>query len=235
MKNQAYEKKVSFKDASRARPVVHVPKDLSDNMYTRNMNVTNNVESNITNTNEKQKSATVTSASKPSVADKLKGKVADAMVRQSTEANNNQNLDTKAAENEEYVYRGPKNNTGIFKNSLVLQDLTGFVAEPEKHPGDKTAHETFEAGTQTIIYEDSKVLDVVGQTERLAEYDTEMELNDKSRADSAIDLAKREAERKNSAEREALERENAEAEAKLEALRQHNKHVTNQINQQITI
>ena len=81
MKNQAYEKKVSFKDASRARPVVHVPKDLSDNMYTWNMNVTNNVESNITNTNEKQKSATVTSASKPTVADKLKGKVADAMVR----------------------------------------------------------------------------------------------------------------------------------------------------------
>ena len=80
-------------------------------------------------------------------------------------------------------------------------------------------HETFEAGTQTIIYEDSKVLDVVGQTERLADYDTEMELNDKSRADSAIDQARREAERKNSAEREALERENAEAEKKLEALR----------------
>ena len=46
-----------------------------------------------------------------------------------------------------------------------------------------------------------------------------MELNDKSRADSAIDQARREAERKNSAEREALERENAEAEKKLEALR----------------
>ena len=46
-----------------------------------------------------------------------------------------------------------------------------------------------------------------------------MELNDKSRNDSAIDLAKKEAERKNSAERDALERENAEAEAKLEALR----------------
>ena len=71
-------------------------------------------------------------------------------------------MDTKAAENDEYVYRGPKNNTGIFKNSLVLQDLTGFVTEPEKHPGDKTVHETFEAGTQTIVYEDSKVLDVVG-------------------------------------------------------------------------
>ena len=91
MKNQAYEKKVSFKDASRQRPVVHVPKDLSDNMYTRNVNVTNNVESNITNTNEKQKSATVSSISnsKPNFTDKLKGKVADAMVRQSTDANNN--------------------------------------------------------------------------------------------------------------------------------------------------
>ena len=141
------------------------------------------------------------------------------MVRQSTEANNNQNLDTRPAENDDYVYRGPKNTTGIFKNSLVLSDLTGFIAEPEKHPGDKVVHETFEAGTQTIVYEDSKVLDQAGHTERLAEYDTEMELNDKSRGDSAIDAAKREAERKNSAEREALERENADAEKKLEALR----------------
>ena len=46
-----------------------------------------------------------------------------------------------------------------------------------------------------------------------------MELNDKSQADLAIDQAKREAERRNSAEREALERENTEAEKKLEALR----------------
>ena len=72
-------------------------------------------------------------------------------------------MDTKAAENEEYIYRGPKNTTGIFKNSLVLSDLTGFVHEPDKHPGaDKVVHETFDAGTQTIVYEDSKVLDVVG-------------------------------------------------------------------------
>ena len=127
------------------------------------MNVTNNTETNITKTNEKSATVTSNSASKPTrVTQQLKAKVADAMVRQSTEANNNQNLDTRAPEKDEYVYRGPKNNTGIFKNSLVLQDLTGFVAEPEKHPGDKVVHETFDAGTQTIIYEDSKVLDVVG-------------------------------------------------------------------------
>ena len=66
MVNQVYEKKVSFKDASRQRPVVHVAKDLSDNIYTRNVNVTNNTETNITKANDK--SATVTSnsaASKP--------------------------------------------------------------------------------------------------------------------------------------------------------------------------
>lgn len=27
---------------------------------------------------------------------------------------------------ESYVYRGPKNKTGIFKNSLILKDLTGY-------------------------------------------------------------------------------------------------------------
>jgi len=32
---------------------------------------------------------------------------------------------------DDYVYRGPKNRTGIFKNSLVLKDLTGYVEEPE--------------------------------------------------------------------------------------------------------
>ena len=134
-------------------------------MYTKqqNVNVTNNVETNITNNNTNEKSATVSNGtSKPRVAQQLKAKVADAMARQSTEANNN--LDTKAgAENEEYIYRGPKNTTGIFKNSLVLSDLTGFIHEPDKHPGaDKVVHETFDAGTQTIVYEDSKVLDVVG-------------------------------------------------------------------------
>ena len=65
MKNQVYEKKVSFKDTSRQRPVVHVPRDLSDNMYTKNVNVTNNIENNITNANEK--SATLQSNSKPRV------------------------------------------------------------------------------------------------------------------------------------------------------------------------
>ena len=38
-----------------------------------------------------------------------------------------ENLKTKAVDEEdEYVYRGPKNNTGIFKNSLILKELTGY-------------------------------------------------------------------------------------------------------------
>lgn len=39
-----------------------------------------------------------------------------------------ENLKTIAAadEEDEYVYRGPKNNTGIFKNSLILKELTGY-------------------------------------------------------------------------------------------------------------
>ena len=42
-----------------------------------------------------------------------------------------EHLKTKAVdEEEEYVYRGPKNTTGIFKNSLILKDLTGFVEDP---------------------------------------------------------------------------------------------------------
>lgn len=57
-------------------------------------------------------------------------------LRDATENANNQsemeNLKTKAVDEEdEYVYRGPKNNTGIFKNSLILKDLTGYVDEPE--------------------------------------------------------------------------------------------------------
>ena len=42
-------------------------------------------------------------------------------------------MKTKAIDEEEdeYVYRGPKNTTGIFKNSMILKDLTGFVEPPE--------------------------------------------------------------------------------------------------------
>ena len=109
-----------------------MPKDLSNNIYTK---VETNIENSITNANEKN--ATLDSNSKTRVSQQNKAKVADA-IRQSTEANNVNNvsnLDTKAAENDEYVYRGPKNTTGIFKNSLILSDLTGFVHEPDKHPG----------------------------------------------------------------------------------------------------
>lgn len=58
-----------------------------------------------------------------------------------------EHLKTKAAEEEEeYVYRGPKNTTGIFKNSLILKDLTGFVEDPEYDSRQKV-NETIDAGT----------------------------------------------------------------------------------------
>ena len=62
-----------------------------------------------------------------------------------------ENLATKAgpADEEEYVYRGPKNKTGLFKNSLILKDLTGYVEEPEE---DKNV--TMDAGTQTIVHDE---------------------------------------------------------------------------------
>lgn len=34
-------------------------------------------------------------------------------------------------EREDYVYRGPKNKTGIFKNSLILKDLTDYQEMPD--------------------------------------------------------------------------------------------------------
>ena len=57
-----------------------------------------------------------------------------------------ENLKTKVADEgeEEYVYRGPKNTTGIFKNSLILKDLTGYV---EEDPKQKAAFDTIDAGT----------------------------------------------------------------------------------------
>lgn len=67
-----------------------------------------------------------------------------------------ENLKTNIVEDEdEYVYRGPKNNTGIFKNSLILKDLTGYQDEPETNT--KAVNETIEMGTQTI--EPQKVQD----------------------------------------------------------------------------
>ena len=62
-------------------------------------------------------------------------------------------LDTKAQESaEEYVYRGPKNKTGIFKNSMILKDLTGYVDKPD-------VNETLDAGTQTLVHEEPKADD----------------------------------------------------------------------------
>ena len=60
-----------------------------------------------------------------------------------------QHLKTIAPEEEEeYVYRGPKNTTGIFKNSLILKDLTGFVDDPDYDSRQKSAvNETIDAGT----------------------------------------------------------------------------------------
>ena len=51
---------------------------------------------------------------------------------------------------EEYVYRGPKNKTGIFKNSMILKDLTGYVDKPDEK-------ETINAGTQTLVPEEPKI------------------------------------------------------------------------------
>lgn len=58
-------------------------------------------------------------------------------------------LKTKAQDEDEdeYVYRGPKNTTGIFKNSLILKDLTGYVDEPEQDNSRQKLNETMDAGT----------------------------------------------------------------------------------------
>jgi len=65
-------------------------------------------------------------------------------------------LKTIANDEDEYVYRGPKNNTGIFKNSLILKDLTGFVEEPDTNDSRniKAVNETLDAGTQTMVIEE---------------------------------------------------------------------------------
>ena len=59
-----------------------------------------------------------------------------------------------AIEDNSYVYRGPKNKTGIYKNSLILKDLTGYV-EGEDNTG--AVNETIDAGTQTIVAEEPKI------------------------------------------------------------------------------
>ncbi len=53
-----------------------------------------------------------------------------------------------------YVYRGPMNKTGIHKNSLLLKDLTGYVEEPDA----AAVNETIDAGTQTIVAEEPKIM-----------------------------------------------------------------------------
>lgn len=60
--------------------------------------------------------------------------------------------DRETDEEVPYSYKGPKNTTGIYKNSLVLKELTGFIEE-EPNTIDKV-NETMDAGTQTIVHEE---------------------------------------------------------------------------------
>lgn len=66
--------------------------------------------------------------------------------------------------NDDYVYRGPKNRTGIFKNSLVLKDLTGYVEEPEQ----LNQSITLDAGTQTVLHEEEPTIKESSKTGDLA-------------------------------------------------------------------
>ena len=141
MSNQAFEKKVSFRN--QARPKQN-PRDLSANAGI-SKNVTSNVQSTVIVDKNSQKQAATA---------KNRGKlrnVVDNMNNQSEV----ENLKTKVnEEEEEYVYRGPKNTTGIFKNSLILKDLTGYLPEPDNDSRKmKDVNETIDAGTQTIVHD----------------------------------------------------------------------------------
>ncbi len=65
------------------------------------------------------------------------------------------NTQENSVEDGPYVYRGPMNKTGIHKNSLLLKDLTGYVEEPE---GAAAINETIDAGTQTIVADEAKMM-----------------------------------------------------------------------------
>ncbi len=87
-------------------------------------------------------------------------------MRLSTEADNlrqgnklpeTEGEDLEGEVQDQYIYKGPKNNTGIFKNSLILKDLTGYVDEPEHTR--EIVNETMDAGTQTIIHEEPKIVE----------------------------------------------------------------------------
>lgn len=64
--------------------------------------------------------------------------------------------DRETDEEVPYSYKGPKNTTGIYKNSLVLKELTDFIEEEEPNTHDKV-NETMDAGTQTIVHEEPVV------------------------------------------------------------------------------
>lgn len=50
---------------------------------------------------------------------------------------NEDNETIQDAIDDSYVYRGPKNTTGIFKNSMLLKDMTDyFEAELAQQPND---------------------------------------------------------------------------------------------------
>lgn len=91
-------------------------------------------------------------------------------------------VDTKAQESDEYVYRGPKNRSGIFKNSMLLKDLTGFV-EPAQ-----PAKETIDTGCQTIVFEEPRAKKLEQPKARLVvDFDITAvpSIDDNSRSESA--------------------------------------------------
>ena len=134
MNNQNYDKKVKFNTRPKAKD-----RDVESNRQTlvnhnRNVSIDSNSASHNRN---KLRSA----------AENINYQSA----RASTEMVDLKHENTDDGE-EPYVYKGYKNKTGIYKNSLILKDLTGYVEQPIAERND--VNDTIDAGTQTLIIEE---------------------------------------------------------------------------------
>jgi len=135
--NQDFERKVKF-DPRAKRPDNRKNQVSASNQG--NTNITNNYTEMI------QKSGKKATGS----ADFNSKNVLKGSGREATQGGDGRETEQKEDENDDYVYRGPKNRTGIFKNSLILKDLTGYQDMPE--PASLSI--TMDAGTQTILHEE---------------------------------------------------------------------------------
>ena len=152
--NQEYSKKVKFSPGVTGPPGRKNKLDAAGktNMVT-NMTVVNKNETSNTRNGSQDANGRRKGSNKVGIADEtmLAGKQDDKRHSTQIAIDPGHSYDEKDAMmtigdgygiDDGYMYRGPQNSTGIFKNSLILKDLTGYLEGVQKDRAD--------ANTQTI-------------------------------------------------------------------------------------